>query len=492
MSNLSATAESALVTTNGSVPVVLFDPRFVPGRKVTVKNGPAQAGSTSITSAGVALPDGSPLVLTGVNQSVQFESICSTPGTPSTAKWYVTGGSAAASIDSVPWSSITGTPTTLAGYGITNAVANTRALTGSGAIKIAGDNSAHDLSADRTISIADAASGVRGVIELDTDLGGTATAVNVVRLTGAANVVGIPAATALAWDSSGPSIDNVSGDFAVHLATGKSFRLYDAATLALFWNYNSGNAFVQFAGGGLGIQATGTQYVALIAAAGGDARVLADTFNVYPTAGGTPNMLVNNSGVTLNRAFLTFTVAASNPTISQLDPASGNSGGIASWIGQNGVGTDKNGGQVLLRGGKPTGTGQPGEVYLQTADASSVVYRHVQATQIGAQRVTALNYINGLTSSDYPSTVGDRVVMVNDATSVGTGVMPTTGFAFYGFSGAPTFKGSNGGLTLSLTALSTATANGGTAVATALGGASSVFIGVTFGGTNLKLLGYTT
>jgi hypothetical protein len=61
-------------------------------------------------------------------------------------------------------------------------VPTTRTLTGSGAVKIAGDNAAHDLSADRTISVADADGSNKGVVQLASDLGGSATAPWVVAL----------------------------------------------------------------------------------------------------------------------------------------------------------------------------------------------------------------------------------------------------------------------------------------------------------------------
>lgn len=513
MSNLSASAEIALVTTNGAAAIVLYDPRLVPGRKVTVKNGPAQAGSTSITSAGVALPDGSPFVLTGINQSVQFESICSTPNTPSTAKWYVVGGAGSVVAGSVPWSSITGTPTTLAGYGIssvawsaitgtpttlagygiTNGVANTRALTGSGAIKIAGDNAAHDLSADRTISVADAAAGVRGVIELDTDLGGTATAVNVVRLTGASNVVGIPPTTALTWDSSGPSIDDVSGDLGIHLAANKSFKIFDGATLALNWNYNSANAFVQFGGGGLVLQATGTQYVGLVAAAGGDARVLADTFNIYPTAGGTPNAKFDNTQLTLNRAFITFTAAVVSPSIGHLAPASGSPGifGItgANGAGVTGSGADTNGETLILSGGGGKGVNGfgGGAKILAGANAAGTEVASVYAHMINGGAVVSL--FGEAASTDLNART--NVLWMKPITNIGTNARPATGTQWYSLAGVPTILGSNSNsLELSFTATSTSTANGGTAVATALGGAGAVFMGVSFGGTAGKVLVY--
>lgn len=62
-------------------------------------------------------------------------------------------------------------------------VQTTTTLTGSDAITVAGDNSAHDLSADRTIAVKDATSSQKGVIELTNQLGGSATAPTVTGLT---------------------------------------------------------------------------------------------------------------------------------------------------------------------------------------------------------------------------------------------------------------------------------------------------------------------
>lgn len=104
-----------------------------------------------------------------------------------------------AQISGVAWSKVSGAPTTLTGYGITDAVPAGRTLTGTAPITIAGDNSPHDLSANRTIAIATATTGALGAIQLAGDLAGTGTAPTVVGLTGASGVVAVHGAS-LVWD----------------------------------------------------------------------------------------------------------------------------------------------------------------------------------------------------------------------------------------------------------------------------------------------------
>lgn len=105
-----------------------------------------------------------------------------------------------ADVTSVAWTKVTSTPTTLGGYGITDAVPATRNLTGSGAIKVAGDNSPHDLSVDRTISVASATASVLGVVQLAQDLAGSATNPIVAEITGVSNAV-LVHADQLTWDA---------------------------------------------------------------------------------------------------------------------------------------------------------------------------------------------------------------------------------------------------------------------------------------------------
>lgn len=76
----------------------------------------------------------------------------------------------------VTWSTVTAT--TFGG------VPSTRTLTGTAPIQIDGVNTAVDLSANRTISVLSATTGALGVIQLASDLGGTATAPSTIRLRG--------------------------------------------------------------------------------------------------------------------------------------------------------------------------------------------------------------------------------------------------------------------------------------------------------------------
>jgi hypothetical protein len=76
----------------------------------------------------------------------------------------------------VTWATVTAT--TFGG------VPSTRTLTGTAPIQIDGVNTAVDLSANRTISVLSATTGALGVIQLASDLGGTATAPSTIRLRG--------------------------------------------------------------------------------------------------------------------------------------------------------------------------------------------------------------------------------------------------------------------------------------------------------------------
>lgn len=89
-----------------------------------------------------------------------------------------------ADVNDVDWVKISGRPTDLAGYGIGDAVPVGRTLTGAGAIQIAGVNTAVDLSINRTISVFSATGSQLGVLELNHDLGGSATAPAVVNISG--------------------------------------------------------------------------------------------------------------------------------------------------------------------------------------------------------------------------------------------------------------------------------------------------------------------
>lgn len=136
----------------------------------------AKVKGTSITTAGGALTTGQSLRVTGT----------------ATADW--------GAIDLANANAVTGTlpvgnlPVSGGGSSV---VGTGRTLTGSGAIKIAGDNSPHDLSADRTISVASATALALGVVQLTTDLAGTATAPIVVQLTGNSGTVNVLASTFL-------------------------------------------------------------------------------------------------------------------------------------------------------------------------------------------------------------------------------------------------------------------------------------------------------
>jgi len=88
-----------------------------------------------------------------------------------------------ADITSVAWSKITGAPTTLAGFGITDGVPSSRTITVTAPILIDGGSSAN-LSANRTISISNASTSALGAIKLAQDLGGTGLLPTVIAISG--------------------------------------------------------------------------------------------------------------------------------------------------------------------------------------------------------------------------------------------------------------------------------------------------------------------
>lgn len=285
---ISAGVETVLVTANGAVTLTLPDPTKTPGLRVTIKNSTTQLGTTTIGTAAGNIDGSATTSISGASQALLLFS------------------------DGANWKILTGL--SVGGGG----VPSTRTLTGTSPIRVDGDNAAHDLSANRTISIdttglvattrsisttapltgggtlaadrtlavSNATTSTVGVVQLGTDLGTSATAPTVVQLTGASNSVAIPTTTKLAWASSGPSLEDVSNDFGVRMNTANAtFKIFDTSTLAYFFNYNSGNPFIQFGGNGLNIIGTGTQTIALKAASTGQAQLIADTIAFYSSAG---------------------------------------------------------------------------------------------------------------------------------------------------------------------------------------------------------------
>jgi hypothetical protein len=85
MSNLTASSEFALVTTNGAASVVLYDPGKIPGRLVFVKNDTTQLGTTTITTAAGDIDGASSALLVGANEYLAFEAVG--------GKWKIVGSS---------------------------------------------------------------------------------------------------------------------------------------------------------------------------------------------------------------------------------------------------------------------------------------------------------------------------------------------------------------------------------------------------------------
>lgn len=112
-------------------------------------------------------------------------------------------------ISGVGWAKVSGTPTTLVGYGITDAVPSGRTLTGTAPIRIQGDSAAHSLATNLTFSVDGATVVNPGVITLTTDLAGLFNAPTVVQLTGASGIVSVLASTIRFADGLSPAFAQV-------------------------------------------------------------------------------------------------------------------------------------------------------------------------------------------------------------------------------------------------------------------------------------------
>ena len=140
--------------------------------KTTLSNIAALSGNGTVTSVAMSVPigltvTGSPVTSTGT-LAVSYTAGYAIPTTAKQTDWdtaYSWGNHASAGyastsgsyanpawITSLAWSKVTSTPTTITGYGITDAVTTARTITAGTGLSGGGD-----LSANRTINLADTA-----------------------------------------------------------------------------------------------------------------------------------------------------------------------------------------------------------------------------------------------------------------------------------------------------------------------------------------------
>lgn len=260
-----------------------------------------------------------------------------------------------ANVASVGWSKITGTPTTLAGYGITDAVPAGRTLQGTAPIQIAGDNAAHDLSVNRIISIVNATTGAVGVIQLAQDLGGTGALPTVIALTGTATVVAMHGRDIL-WDQ-----------------TAGAPRLRQTAAAAA----TSGNDFtVQAQDGGSGNSAGGN--VQLIA---GLKTGVGTPGQVNLQAGGGIVAMFSPSKATLVAVSLFWDAGTGLAGLNQEASVTGN-GNAMKIIAQAGWSTGvTNGGDLWLVSGAKNSSGIRGSLLFKIDTITAATFAEVSATE---------------------------------------------------------------------------------------------------------------
>lgn len=140
--------------------------------KTTLSNIAALAGAGTVTSVAMTVPTGlsvagSPVTSSGT-LAVTYSAGYAIPTTAKQTEWdtaygwgnHASAGYASTSgsyanpawITSLAWSKVTSTPTTITGYGITDAVTTARTITAGTGLSGGGD-----LSANRTINLADTA-----------------------------------------------------------------------------------------------------------------------------------------------------------------------------------------------------------------------------------------------------------------------------------------------------------------------------------------------
>lgn len=257
---LSNATESVLVTANGSVTLTLADATKVAGRKVIVKNDSTQAGTTTVGAVAGTVELTS---LPGANLAAIYWS----DGT----NWKVlTGSSVGGGVPS--------TRTLTAGAGLTgggtlaadrtfDVVAADSTIqvnadsiqvgTGVAVSKLSPGSNGQALITSGGVTVWGSPSG--GSVTLAGDVTGASGSNIVEKLTGTSNLVTLPGATALRWDTTaGPMFGDQAGDAYMKVQTSNSsLKFLDGTNIVAFFNWNSGSPYMQqFSGTGFRVIST--------------------------------------------------------------------------------------------------------------------------------------------------------------------------------------------------------------------------------------------
>jgi hypothetical protein len=366
-----------------------------------------------------------------------------------------------ANVSDVAWSKITGTPTTLAGYGISDGVPTTRTITTTAPLTIDGGASAN-LSANRTLAISDATTGALGSVKLAGDLGGTGLVPTVLKIkstsvttAGGAFTTGIVLRTTSAATADWGALDlantsavtgvlpvanhpSLSGDVTgalnatiVSTLTGSaSVVTINAATLK--WGsavaapilYQAPVLTNGVAGQDLIIRAQDAEGSS--PSNGGNLKLQAGTSD-DDTAGVIVMGTRTNTYATVNIVSLTLGDANNDYTIST-PAASAANGHNFSITAMAGNGSNKNGGNLHLLGGAATGTGKRGGIkFAMNGDVSTTLELEIAGIAT-AQRVISFFKGSAITTTEVPT--GDRVIYISSCQTV-PGTPGGTGTVLY-------------------------------------------------------------
>lgn len=340
-------------------------------------------------------------------------------------------------IVSLAWTKITGAPTTLGGYGISDAAASSVTLT-AGAGMTGGGN----LTAGRTFNVVANADGsivvnaddiqvgvitdtqhgnrsggslhpgatttVAGFIKMTTDLAGTGASPIVVAITGSGDTA-ILRCNTIAWDSAlaSPTIQQS----AIITASG-----HGAATTVSGQNSLGGGASI------------------------GGPLHLSSGFGA--TSGSVDFQLGGTTTLSLTAASkFQWDQAVNIPSFTQAPAASGNSGVATIHTAQDGVGTNRDGGDWQAFGGAKTGTGLRGGAVLGLGGAVVMF----EATEIVTGKfVTLLNHLAFGSTAATGANPGSLVTFIGDCTSEPDVLsQPTGGLLAYSAAGRLRHKGKN-------------------------------------------------
>ncbi len=334
-----------------------------------------------------------------------------------------------ANVTNVNWTKILSHPTTLVGYGITDAVSTSTILSTTLPLTIDGGSSAN-LSVNRTFAVNNATTSTTGVIRLTADLAGSGASPVVVGLTGTFGVVAVHG-SAIVWDASQSpnlsqlaltNINTVGTQFSI-IAQNTSATGSTGGALNLFSGDGSGG--VSGKGGNVNIGA-GAGYAVAAGGVGGNVNISAGagysagSINITAGAGTAPGqikMTINNvdkSIITNNFAtFFGELCADFDPTYSGGKAIRMATNGSLALIASNqfytvAAGTDKysrNGGSSRILFDTTTGS-TAGDISFSTSPSGSVNTNVVMTDRL---KITQAGYIYIPNTAVHPSTPSSGV-----------------------------------------------------------------------------------